>query len=118
MHLISHKAIITFGAKQSEKTTISIQGPEDWESILEVVTHFKKEGKKNLVAHLKAVYSRYKENPLIVDENDDDDDERTESIDQSSDDLLEDEPSKKKTTSISYNKAKATSYTPSCCGRL
>lgn len=53
-NLISHKAFITFGTKQSEKTTISIQGLED---ILEVVTHFKKEGKKNLVAHFKAVYS-------------------------------------------------------------
>lgn len=42
LYLISHSAFITFGAKQNEKITISIQELEDWEFILEVVIHFKK----------------------------------------------------------------------------
>lgn len=45
-HLISHKALSHLAPNKVKKITIFIQGPEDWESILEVVTYFKKEREK------------------------------------------------------------------------
>lgn len=71
-----------------------------------MVIHFKNEGKKNLVAYLKAIYSWYKKNLLIVDENNEDDNEYTKLIDQSSDNLLKNEPLKKKPQALATIKLK------------
>jgi len=76
---------------------------DDWQDVLDMIKHWRKEGKKSLIVKLIIKYSRF---PLDLNKQDANDTialDDSSAIDESSDDLLEEEqikPKKKRRTTI------------------
>jgi hypothetical protein len=90
LHTVGTRAVIDCNGK-TEPIGVAINGPEDWDSVVEMMGYIKKEGRKNIVVLLTSRYSRHNPQLKTVDSASEDTSEDDKKLDESEDDLAEQE---------------------------